>query len=79
MENDDLTRFETDIEELVTTLKQVFETDKARWFLHEPSDTLYVELGGLDEYDEFEIEVIAGPILEELDLDFEEIILMPLA
>ncbi|MCH8495146.1 MAG: hypothetical protein LAT57_05875 [Balneolales bacterium] len=79
MEHDDLTRFESDIEELVSTLKQVFETDKARWFLHEPSDTLYVEIGGLDEYEESEIESIAGPILEELDLDFEEIILMPLA
>lgn len=77
METDDLSRFEQDIEDLVQQLKLAFGSDRVRWFLHEQTDTLYIELSGLDTLPEDVIGSKAEPILEELDLDFEEIILMP--
>jgi hypothetical protein len=43
------------------------------------NNLLYIEIEGLQDYTDEEIEEIAGPILEELDLDFEEILLVPLS
>jgi hypothetical protein len=77
MEIDDLDRFENDIVSLAETLKQAFNADKVRWFNHEQTDTLYIEIGGLELIDDKDIERIATPIVEETDLDFEEIILIP--
>jgi len=37
-----------------------------------------VKLEGLNDYSESEIEEIAAPVLSELDLDFEQIIILPL-
>lgn len=77
MDQDDLDLFENDIKTLVTSLVDAFNAPKSRWFLHEQTETLYIELGGLDSRTEDEIENIAGPILDDIDLDFEEIILLP--
>lgn len=74
---DDLDQFEAEIEELVQSLQQVFKSGKSRWFLHEQSETLYVELEGLETYDEQQVEGLASTILDETELDFEEIILLP--
>lgn len=79
MDIDDLQRFDEDIQQLVTTLAEVFKSEKSRWFLHEESDTLYIELDGLESISEDEIEALATPILDETELDFEEIILLPYA
>lgn len=68
-----------DIEYLVKILKESFESTEASYSVDEINDILYVELEGLDEYSEDEIVEIAGPILEELDLDFEDILLLPLS
>lgn len=70
--------FEEDLNVLVTTLKESFNSADVRYYIDEQSDTLFVELEGLDEYSNKEISEIASPVLEELDLDFEEIILVPL-
>ena len=40
-------------------------------------ETLFIKLEGIEEYTQAVIIEIAEPILEELDMDFEEIILMP--
>jgi hypothetical protein len=48
------------------------------FFIDEQNEILYVKLEGLNDYNEDEIEEIATPVLSELDLDFEEIILLPL-
>jgi hypothetical protein len=77
MNQDDLDLFENDIKTLVMSLVDAFNAPKSRWFLHEQTETLYIELGGLDSRTEDEIENIAGPILDDIDLDFEEIILLP--
>ena len=68
-----------DIEYLVKILKESFESTDSSYYVDELNEILYVELEGLDEYSEDEIVEIAGPILEELDLDFEDIILLPLS
>jgi hypothetical protein len=68
-----------DIEYLVKILTESFESADSRYYVDEMNETLYVELEGLDDYSEDEIVEIAGPILEELDLDFEDILLLPLS
>lgn len=68
-----------DIEYLVKVLKESFESTEASYYQDELNNILYVELEGLDEYSNDEIVEIAEPILEELDLDFEDIILLPLS
>jgi hypothetical protein len=67
-----------DIEYLVEALKESFESTDARYSIDEMNDTLYIELEGLQDYSEEEIGEIAGPLLETIDLDFEDIILLPL-
>jgi len=70
--------FEKDINQLVDALKAELGGGASRWYYDEPSETLYIELERLQDLAEEEIEKKAGPILEESDLDFEEILLLPL-
>lgn len=70
--------FEEDLEILIDTLRQCFESTKAEYYVDDHNDSLYVKLEGLDDYSEREVEEIAAPVLEELDMDFEEVILIPL-
>lgn len=74
----DYQSFQEDVEFLIQTLKDSFEAAEARYFIDEQNDILYVRLEGLNDYTEAEIEEIALPVFEILDLDFEEIILLPL-
>lgn len=66
-----------DIQFLVNVLKESFESTSSAYYLDEMNNILYVELEGLSEYSEEEIAEIAQPVLEELDLDFEDVILLP--
>lgn len=75
----DYNAFQEDIAYLVNALKESFEATEVRYHEDEINDTLYIELEGLADYSETEIEEIAGPLLEELDLDFDEIILLPIS
>lgn len=68
-----------DIEYLVKVLKESFESTDASYYQDELNNILYVELEGLADYSNDEIVEIAEPILEELDLDFEDIILLPIS
>tara|TARA_R110002096_G_scaffold434360_3_gene655701 strand:- start:2287 stop:2532 length:246 start_codon:yes stop_codon:yes gene_type:complete len=74
----DYQSFEEDLKFLITTLKDSFESTDVEYYVDDHNEILYVKLEGLDEYPEHEIEEIATPIFEELDMDFEEIILLPL-
>lgn len=67
-----------DVEYLVKTLKESFNSTDARYNIDEMNDTLYVELEGLDQYPDEEIVEIAEPIFDIIDLNFEDIILLPL-
>ena len=75
---DELQAFIEDVESLIQTLKESFESDDAQFFIDEQNEILYVKLEGLNDYSESEIEEIAAPVLSELDLDFEQIIILPL-
>lgn len=75
---EDFQAFERDLQFLIQTLKDSFESTDVEFYIDEQNDILYVKLEGLNDYPQDEIEEIANPIFEELDLDFEEIILMPL-
>jgi len=70
--------WEEDVKFLVKILRESFESSDASFYLDELNETLYIELEGLSDYSNEEISEIAGPVLEELDLDFEDIILVPL-
>jgi len=74
----DYKEWEKDVKFLVNILKESFESSEASFYLDELHESLYIELEGLSDYTNEEISEIAGPILEELDLDFEDIILLPL-
>lgn len=67
-----------DVEYLVKVLKESFESTDARYSVDDLNDILYVELEGLDEYPDEEIVEIAEPILETIELGFEDVILLPL-
>ena len=69
--------FESDIKQLVAELKAALGDGATRWYYDELSETLYVELESLSGMTEEDIEKKAGPVLDECDVDFEEIILLP--
>jgi hypothetical protein len=71
--------FSEDLAVLVQALRESFESERARYFVDEIHEVLYIEIEGLEEYSPEEITEIASPLLEELDLDFEEISLVPLS
>lgn len=71
------TAWQEDLDFLIQTLKDLFESTDARAYVDEVHNQLYIELEGLHEYGNDEIAEIAEPILSELDLDFEDIILLP--
>ncbi len=70
--------FEAEIVQLVEALKAELGGGASRWYYDEPSETLYIELECLNYLSEEDVEKKAGPILEDSDLDFEEILLLPL-
>lgn len=69
--------WEEDITFVVKTLSEVFESTDFRFYVDDMNETLYVELEGLNDYEDEEITELAGPVLSELDLDFEEVVLLP--
>jgi hypothetical protein len=74
----DFEEWEKDVEFLVYTLKESFESEQANYEYDEINDVLYIELEGLQEYSEDEIVEIAEPILDVSELNFEDIILLPI-
>jgi hypothetical protein len=70
--------WEEDVAFVVKTLSEVFESTDFRFYVDDMNETLYIELEGLNDYKDEEITELAGPVLSELDLDFEEIVLLPL-
>lgn len=77
-EEEALSAWEKDVEFLVNILKESFESTDVKYSVDEQNDILYVELEGLRDYSDEEIVEIAEPIFETADLDFEDIILLPL-
>lgn len=78
LEDADYKAYEQDIELLVDTLRKCFNSDKARYNVVGHQNTLYIEIEGLEELSPEEISKVAEPVLDELDMDFDEISLLPL-
>lgn len=76
--DEDYEAYEQDIELLVDTLRKCFNAEKARYNVVGHQNTLFIEIEGLDELSPEEISEVAGPVLDELDMDFDEISLLPL-
>lgn len=67
---------EYDLKLLVDTLRKCFDAQKARYHLSD--NTLIIQIVGLEKLTEPEITEVAEPVLEELDMGFDEILLLPL-
>ena len=78
MTHDDIDRFNEDVNTLVADLAGAFNAAEFRHFIQEETETLYVSLKGLETFTEEEIQELAIPILDGNDLDFDEIVLLPL-
>ncbi len=78
LEESEFEAWQEDVAYLVKTLKDIFESTDAGFYVDELNDTLYVELEGLNDYEDEEIIELAEPVLDELDLDFEDVVLLPL-
>lgn len=78
LEDADYEAYEQDIELLVDTLRKCFNAEKARYNVVGHQNALYIEIEGLDELSPEEISEVAEPVLDELDMDFDEISLLPL-
>lgn len=74
----DYQAYEQDLELLVDTLRQCFEAENARYYVVGHQNALYIEIEGLELLDQETIEEVAGPVLDELDLDFDEVVLLPI-
>lgn len=74
----DYEAYEDDLELLVDTLRRCFNAEKARYTVAGHQNALFIEIEGLDLLTQAEIAEVAEPILEELDMDFEEISLLPI-
>ncbi len=74
----DYEAYEQDIELLVDTLRKCFNAEKARYNVVGHQNTLFIEIQGLDDLSPEEISEVAEPVLDELDMDFDEISLLPL-
>lgn len=77
-EDADYEAYEQDVELLVDTLRKCFNARKARYNVIGHQNALYIEIEGLDELSPEEISEVAEPVLDELDMDFDEISLLPL-
>lgn len=70
--------FKNDIEQMVSDLQEAFDSDKSRYYYDDQQEILFVELSGVDQLDEDEIEATAEPVLNSYDLDLDEVYILPL-
>lgn len=75
---EDYEAYEQDLEILVDTLRKCFNAEKARYSVIGHQNALYIEIEGLDSLSNKEIQEVAEPVFNELDMDFDEISLVPL-
>ena len=75
----DYDAWENDLELLSDTFCKIFESEKARYTVDQNGQRLVIEIEGLEEIPEEEINEAAADVLNELDLDFDEVILLPMA
>ncbi len=74
----DYEAYEEDLKLLTDTLRECFDAEHARYYVAGHTNTLFIEIEGLEQFSPEEITEVAGPVLDELDMDFDEISLLPL-
>lgn len=67
-----------DPEQLAKELAHLFGSNEFRYTIDEITDTLFIQIKGLDSFSQNDINDKAGLFLEEIDSEFEEIVLLPL-
>ena len=70
--------YEEDLKILTDTLRKCFDAEKARYYVANNQDALFIEIEGLEALDSEVIAEVAEEVFAELDLDFDEISLLPL-
>ncbi len=70
--------FEAEINQLVIRLQAELGEGASRWYYDDQSEILYIELESINGASDETIEQKAGPVLDSCELDFEEIILLPI-
>ncbi len=70
--------FKNEVEQLVSDLQEAFDSDQSRYYYDDQQEILFVELSGLQNLDDEEIETTAEPVLDAYDLDLDEIYILPL-
>ncbi len=78
LNEDSYEAYEEDLEILVDTLRKCFNAEKARYYVVGHQNALFVEIQGLEQLTGEEIQEVAEPVFNELDMDFDEISLVPL-
>lgn len=78
LNEEDYDAYEEDLEILVDTLRKCFNATKARYSVVGHQNALYIEIEGLEALTNDEITEVAEPVFNELDMDFDEISLVPL-
>ncbi len=63
---------------IAAELSRVFNTEGIKISVDPFREILYVRIPGLNSFTEKQIEELAGPVLEDFDADFEEIVLLDL-
>lgn len=76
--DEDYEAYEQDLEILVDTLRKCFNADKARYSVVGHQNALYIEIEGLEKLSNEEISEVAEEVFNELDMDFDEISLVPM-
>ncbi len=76
--DEDYQAYEEDLKILVDALRKSFNAEKARYQVVGHQNTLFIEIEGLEDISEEVIQEVAEPIFNELDMDFDEIFLVPL-
>ncbi|MDI6401494.1 hypothetical protein QLX67_05760 [Balneolaceae bacterium ANBcel3] len=69
--------FAAEIDVLVKAITKELGLNKSRWYYDDASETLYIEIEHLETLPEKVIEEKTGIFLDESELDFEEVILLP--
>ncbi len=79
LSEEDYESYEEDIRILADTLRQCFAAEKSRYYVVGHQNTQIIEIEGLYELTKEEITEVAERVLDELDVDLDEISLVPLS
>jgi hypothetical protein len=69
---------DSELNRIAGLLAKAFDAKTWRVTRDPQSETVFIGIHGLDRFSEDQIERIAGPLLDDIDLEYEEIVLISL-